>query len=271
MRQVTDTRGILRPAAVDRLFSLERPAPPADLAHLVDHHWVVSWDLRGRPPFASEVMPHPAVHLVFEPDGAAVHGVPRGRFDRVLSGTGWALGTKFLPAGFAPFAGRPMHELTGAVVELGTLFGADGARLARAVNAATTHDERLARLHAFLRERLPAPADPKGELVDAAVADMRIAAPGTTVGQIAARHHVSTRTLQRLFRHYVGVGPKWVLQRYRLHDAIEQLADKRGTDWTDFALGLGYFDHAHFIADFRAVVGRSPSQYEAELGATSTG
>ena len=71
--------------------------------------------------------------------------------------------------------------------------------------------------------------------------------------------------MQRLFSEYVGVGPKWVLQRYRLHDAIEQLAGRRGTDWTQFALDLGYWDHAHFIADFRAVVGRSPSQYEAEL------
>jgi AraC-like DNA-binding protein len=264
-----DTRGIMRPAAVDRVFSLDRPAPPADLAHVVDRHWIVTWDLRGRPPFASEVMPHPAVHLVFEPTGAAVHGIPRGRFDRVLSGTGWALGTKFLPAGFAPFAGRPMHELTGRVVELGELFGPDGAALARAVNAAPAHDARLALLYAFLRERLPERADPKGELVDAAVADMRAAAPGTTVAQIAARHHVSTRTLQRLFRGYVGVGPKWVLQRYRLHDAIEQLAGRRGTDWTQFALDLGYWDHAHFIADFRAVAGRSPSQYEAELAAAT--
>lgn len=162
-----DTRGIMRPAAVDRMFTLARPAPPPDLAHLVDRHWVVTWDLRGRPPFRSEVMPHPAVHLVFEPHGAAVHGVPRGRFDRVLSGTGWALATKFLPAGFAPFAGRPMHELTGKVVELGTLFGVRGERLERAVNAADGQDERLALLHAFLRARLPADPDPKAELVDA--------------------------------------------------------------------------------------------------------
>ena len=98
---------------------------------------------------------------------------------------------------------------------------------------------------------------------------MRAAPPGTSVAEIAARHHVSTRTLQRLFRRYVGVGPKWVLQRYRLHDAIEQLAGRHDTDWTRFALELGYFDHAHFIADFRAVVGRSPSQYEAEAASAA--
>jgi AraC-like DNA-binding protein len=30
---------------------------------------------------------------------------------------------------------------------------------------------------------------------------------------------------------------------------------------------LGYFDHAHFIRDFRAVVGRSPAEYEAQCAA----
>ena len=47
-----DTRGILRPAALGRVFSLDRPPPPADLAHAVDRHWIVSWDLRGRDPYA---------------------------------------------------------------------------------------------------------------------------------------------------------------------------------------------------------------------------
>ena len=36
---------------------------------------------------------------------------------------------------------------------------------------------------------------------------------------------------------------------------------------TSLALDLGYFDHAHFIRDFRAVVGRSPAEYEAMCAA----
>jgi AraC-like DNA-binding protein len=38
-------------------------------------------------------------------------------------------------------------------------------------------------------------------------------------------------------------------------------------DWTSLALDLGYVDHAHFIHDFRAAVGRSPSEYEAQCAA----
>jgi len=266
-----DTRGILRPGDVDRAFALRRHPAPEDLQHVVDGHWIVSWDLRGRDPYRSEVMTHPAVHLVFEPDGAAVFGVHRRRYVRLLSGAGWAVGTKFRPGGFANFVDRPMWTLTDTVIALDELFGADGEHLARTAAGHTQADQKLALLHDFLRARMPGEADPRATLVDAVVADMRTAQPGTGVAEIAARHHVCTRTLQRLFRRYVGVGPKWVLQRYRLHDAIEQLTSRQGTDWTRFALDLGYFDHAHFIADFRAVVGRSPAQYEAQATAATFG
>jgi len=262
-----EARGILRPAALGHVFGLERRPAPADLEHLVDDHWIVTWDLRGREPYRSEVMTHPAVHLVFEPRRAAVFGVHRHRYVRTLSGRGWAVGTKFLPGGFASFVDRPIWELTDAVVALHDLFGPDGRRLARQVAGQAEPGAKLALLHAFLRARRSDAVDLEAALVQAVVADMREAEPGTRVEEIAARHGVSTRTLQRLFRRYVGVGPKWVLQRYRLHDAIERLGRREDADWTRFALDLGYFDHAHFIRDFRAVVGRSPSQYEAEARA----
>lgn len=262
-----DTRGILRPAALGRVFRLDRRPAPRDLAHLIDHHWVVSWDLRGRDPYRSEVMTHPAVHLVFEPHGAAVFGVQRRRYVRTLAEEGWAVGTKFLPGGFAPFTERPVRELTDEALPLDAVFGPAGERLEREANAQPEPEEKLALLHRLLRARLPESPDPNAALVQAVVADMRAADPGSRVGQIADQHHVSTRTLQRLFGDYVGVSPKWVLQRYRLHEAIEQLGTSEGIDWTRFALDLGYFDHAHFIRDFRAVVGRVPSQYAAEAAA----
>ena len=265
-RATTTTRGILRPEAVGRVFSLRRSPPADDLAHLVERHWVVRWDLRGRPPYRQEVVTHPCVNLVFEPHGAAVFGVHRRRDSRLLQGSGWAVGVKFRPGGFSGFLGRPLHEITDRALPLADVFGADGARLAADAADRPDPGAKLALAEAFLRERMPA-ADPEVELVLAVVADMLAVDPATTVQAIARRHAVSTRTLQRLFRRHVGVGPKWVLRRHRLQEAAEQLAAGERRDWTRLALDLGYFDHAHFIRDFRAVVGRSPAEYEAQCAA----
>jgi AraC-like DNA-binding protein len=258
----TSTRGILGPEAIGRVFTLRRSAPAADLAHLVERHWVVQWDLGDRPPHRQEVITHPCVNLVFEPHGAAVHGVHRRRDMRVLAGSGWAVGVKFRPGGFSGFLGRPVHEITDRSVPLADAFGPDAHDLEREAAGHAEPAGKIACAEAFLRARTP-PPDPEVELVHAVVADMLAVDPSTTVQEIARRHAVSPRTLQRLFRRHVGVGPKWVLRRYRLQEAAEQLAAGERSDWTRLALDLGYFDHAHFIRDFRAVVGRSPSEYEA--------
>jgi AraC-like DNA-binding protein len=268
-RPTTSTRGILRPEAIGRVFSLQRTPPADDLAHLVERHWVVGWDLADRPPYRQEVAGHPCVNLVFEPHGAAVFGVQRRPDSRVLSGSGWAVGTKFRPGGFSPFHTRPVHELTDRFAPLHAVFGDDGATLARDGAAAPDPAAKIAAVEAFLRARLP-PPDPEVELVQDVVADMLEVPPGLTVDEVARRHAVSTRTLQRLFRRHVGVGPKWVLRRYRLHEAAEQLAAGERDDWTSLALDLGYFDHAHFIRDFRAAVGRSPAEYEAQCAALAS-
>jgi AraC-like DNA-binding protein len=54
-----------------------------------------------------------------------------------------------------------------------------------------------------------------------------------------------------------------VLRRLRLQEAAERMADGAG-DWAALAVDLGYFDQAHFINDFRRVVGRSPAEYAAQ-------
>jgi AraC-like DNA-binding protein len=73
--------------------------------------------------------------------------------------------------------------------------------------------------------------------------------------------------LSRLKRdHRLRAEPKWVLKRLRIHYAVEILVESPTTSWTRPALDLGDYDHAHFIRDFRLVVGRSPAEYLAEAG-----
>jgi hypothetical protein len=76
MRRNMDTRGILRPGQVGRVFELERPAVAAALRELVASHWAVTWNLPEGEARRSEVLPHPALHLVAERDGVWVYGVP---------------------------------------------------------------------------------------------------------------------------------------------------------------------------------------------------
>ncbi len=57
------------------------------------------------------------------------------------------------------------------------------------------------------------------------------------------------------------MSPKWVIQRYRLHEAAEQLAAGEPVSQPGLALSLGYSDQAHFVRDFKAIVGVTPGAY----------
>jgi AraC-like DNA-binding protein len=265
-------RGILAPACAAGAFRHARVAPAASLAALVEHYWFVGWDLRGRPPQQQETLPHPNVHLVVEHDADGVYGVHTARYTKALAGRGFAFGIKFRPGGFRPFLGRPVAQIADTRVALASLFGAEGACLVRAVRAcadsapADAVPGALAALaEEFLRARLP-PADGDAELA-AALVDAVAADPGLfSVEALAAQAGMNRRALQRLFQQYVGVGPKWVIQRYRLHEAVAQLQAGAAPDMAQLALDLGYFDQAHFIREFSALVGKPPGAYRRAIG-----
>ena len=90
--------------------------------------------------------------------------------------------------------------------------------------------------------------------------------PGLTqVRDLAERAGMSERTLQQLFSDYVGVTPKWVICRYRLHEAADKLSRDEPVELSELAHALGYSDQAHFTRDFRKRVGKAPAQYRRVL------
>ncbi|HEX6673711.1 MAG TPA: helix-turn-helix domain-containing protein [Actinomycetes bacterium] len=256
-------RGVLDPLAAARRFDLSLRAPADELAELVEHYWTVRWDLRGRDPYTQHTLPHPAVHLVADRGRSGIFGVTSGRFARELQGRGWAFGVRFRPAGFHPFLGAPLATLTDRTVAVADVLGRDGGALVERLLSLGEEAPMVAAAEAFLRGRLP-PADPQvvavNRIVDQVVVDRAI----TKVDHLVERTGMGKRRLQRLFAEYVGVSPKWVIQRYRLHEAVERLAADLGDlDLASLARELGYFDQAHFVKDFKALVGRPPARYAA--------
>ncbi len=99
------------------------------------------------------------------------------------------------------------------------------------------------------------------EVVSVMLADRSL----LTVEGVARRCSTTPRTLQRWFTHYVGVGPKWVLARYRMHDLVSELDAGYDGPLTDLAHRFGWYDQAHLTRDFTALVGVSPGRYRERV------
>ncbi|MFD6392176.1 DUF6597 domain-containing transcriptional factor [Nocardia sp. NPDC060259] len=222
-------------------------APSGELTRYVARYWTVTWEYEQ--PYRQLVVPLPNVHLSFRDGRAEVHGPSSSHLYRELAGVGSVFGVAFRPGMFRPFLDGPVTDLRDRMIDAATVFGPD---LPSPVDVES--------VERFLVERLPAP-DPQAELATRVVAAIAEDTTVTRVDAIADRFGLSVRGLQRLFADYVGIGPKWVVRRYRLHEITERLAERTEIDWAATAAELGYADQAHLSRDFRTIFGEPPTRY----------
>lgn len=260
-----ETRGILNIRASEKKFRLLRYAPAQDLSFFVEFYWIVSWDLRGQEPFVQEVLPYPCVHLVFEEERSRVYGVETGRFTRLLKDRGRVFGIKFRPGGFYPFVKMPITCFTNTSVKFGEVFGGDVWKVEEEILKHEDEVQMKEVVERFLCERLPE-RDENVEEVNRVIDYVVEHRDVTRVEDVVGMLGLNKRRVQRLFSQYVGVSPKWVIGRYRLHEAAERVAEGSVVDWTRLAHDLGYFDQAHFIKDFKMIVGQTPGKYARTIG-----
>jgi AraC-like DNA-binding protein len=257
--------GVLHAKTAAARFALNRYPPPAGLAPFVDFCWVLRWDLRGQPPHDQAILPHPNVNLAFEATGAAVYGVDTKIFTRRLSGQGKALGIRFRPGGFRPFYGKPMFTLNDGVVPAHHILGPAADQACALVMAESAGDAAMVEAAAsLLRAAGPAEDPVAGQVAE--LTALITSDPGLCrVAQLAEASGLSERRLQRMFAEYVGVSPKWVMRRARLHEAALRAEAGRpeAVSWAALATDLGYADQAHLTRDFTATIGVPPTRYAA--------
>jgi AraC-like DNA-binding protein len=247
---------------------ISRFAPAPDLASFVDRYWIAGWSLLGRASFRSEMIPDPCVNLVISRGESRVFGVVNGKFSRTFRRSGLAVGIKFNPGGFYPFVESPVSALTNSAIRGRDVFGTSAATLEVSIDAAQDMESMINVVEQFLRERLPKRDEHIrvcAQIVDRINADRAI----TRVDDVVADSGLSKRSLYRLFNQYVGVGPKQVVKCFRLQEAVHRLASGP-VDWAQLAIDVGYFDQSHFINDFKAIIGRTPTKYVTELRAART-
>ncbi|MGW6541591.1 AraC family transcriptional regulator [Streptomyces massasporeus] len=266
-----DTRGIVDPTGLLDHVRFRRHEPAEPLRRYVEWYWLIDWDLPA--PYASHIVPHPCVNLTFQwdeaegPPYAEVTGVALGLYTRKLTGRGRVCGVKFRPGGFRPYTPEvPASRWTGRALPAREVFPQITGDTARTVVTAADDRAKAAALDTFLLS-LPHTPDPQADLAIDLVGHIRADRTVRRVGDLARAEGLSVRALQRLFATCVGVSPKWVILRYRIHEALEQAGTRDDIDWAALAADLGYADQAHLVRDFTATVGVPPTAYAAETRA----
>jgi AraC-like DNA-binding protein len=270
-RTPTSTRaGILRPDQLARHVHLERSECSPALSPWVENYWSLQWDLPAGTIYVSSTLPHPACNLSVErghqrddvgDDPVVVTGVVTKRFDVTIRDQGWVYAAKFRPGGLAALTGLNARDLRDATVPAGEVLDPATTSALRDLGPAVSAGDCQARFDQVLGGLATSPTDDYNLLLDV-IATMLDDRSLLRVAQVEEKCGIGTRSLQRLFEKYVGVSPKWVLSRYRMHDVVTDLDAGYGGSLADLATKYGWFDQAHFTREFTDLVGVPPGAYQ---------
>jgi AraC-like DNA-binding protein len=198
--------------------------------------------------------------------GITLHGPQSAPFVIDTAEQRSVMGVHFAPGGAYPFFGAAAGELRGRHVPLDALWGAGASSLRSELLEARGAEHRFDALErALVRRFAGTPRRHPGMLA----ALRALASPGSAhrIGTLEERLGVSRKQLARRFDDEVGLAPKRLARILRFQRALGALGGPRGArTLADLALACGYYDHAHFVRDFRAFSGASPSAILAAGG-----
>jgi AraC-like DNA-binding protein len=194
--------------------------------------------------------------------GAIVAGPHSQYFVIDTEGQNSTVGIHFKPGGAFPFLGLPAGLLHDAHVALDALWGGFVRELRERLLEAKTMERRLEILEQALLARATRPLE-LHPAVNFALSEFQAAPQMRTIAEVTGELGLSPRRFIEVFRDQVGMTPKLFCRVRRFQKAVQSIAAGKDVEWTELALECGYFDQAHFIHDFRAFSGVSPTAYAA--------
>lgn len=170
------------------------------------------------------------------------------------------VGATFAPGGARPFFPAPASALVGDHLPLDALWGRGAADLVDRLRGADTAAGRLRAFEAVLRERAAGSLE-RHPAVEVALACLAGRGRVTTVADVVDRVGMSADRFIRVFADHVGLTPKRYFRVERFQQAVRWLRRAEPRGLAHLALACGYYDQAHFIHDFRAFAGFTPTEY----------
>jgi AraC-like DNA-binding protein len=160
------------------------------------------------------------------------------------------IGIRFKPGGFAFFYKLPLQELTDEIIEFPDRFLYDlldvDDRVTERLDDFFTGKIRNTR---NLLSLIKTVENHKGKI---------------TVDYLAKRHHVTNRTLERMFNEHMGISPKEFIKVIRFQQVLKRIRKKDVKEsLSQLAYEMGYYDQAHLANEVKRYSGFDPTTLAA--------
>lgn len=255
------------------VYELRTPAPP--LQRYIEHYWFVNPTDDAPVDLRVDVFVDARADLIFNFGAAYLRDVlggstsehARSNLDaqrlvpiRIRQrGLVRISGVRFRLGGLGAFVRRPLRPCTGLTLEPQVLLDSAVMSLEGELGRTNDLDTQAGLLDAFFLDRLL----PGGSYATfQRVLEALVASEGgASIQALVSDTGVPDRQVDRLFARHLGVAPKTLMRVLRFQRALAALMHDPACSLADVASRAGYFDHSHFIKDFRRMSGGVPRGY----------
>ena len=250
-------------------MTFQRFEPKKELQHLVECFWVVS-----DPDTASteqKIIPDGYPEIIFHfgdpykirledkwvvQTNSLLAGQISKHFFLRNTGKSEIFGIKMKPAAVTYLFGISMEIAKDAVLDLNLSIECMSAWHQKLATLGAEHRRKWAEQEL---ERLPFNV-PKDPAIDKAINAVFDSYGLATIAEICDKANVHERQLERLFKRFIGLSPKFYARIIRFSQIFQKLQDKRHS-LAALGLSSGYYDQSHFTKNFKAFTGEDPGKY----------
>jgi len=253
-------------------MKFERISPRDELKPFVECYWTV--ENQDPVPIEQKIIPDGFPEMIFhygDPYLIKLNGPWEIQSPNLLGGqitnhfflksTGIAivLGIKFKPAALAQLFDISMHELTNKVIALHDIHSLEVKALESSLNEYDNHPQRISAIENFLMNKIHVAGH--DTRVNKAIDKIFESNGMITVARLCQFGGTSERQLERLFKKFIGLSPKFYARVIQFSYIFQVIQGQKEMNGSELGIASGYYDQSHFIKNFKAFTGEDPSRY----------
>lgn len=250
--------GVLHQSQAQRNYQLRRYFSDK-LSTLVEQYWLVNWNLDSEHTHTQKNLPDPNPHLFFDGTRLKLLGPVSKVYEYQMQNSGGIVGVKLAIGALAEIINIPMSELVDKELQPNSILQLDSCKIILQLQQVSTDEEAVEVLENNLSHLNRALSD-KRKVVENIFQQIKHNNRVHTVDELADEVNLSVRTIQRYCQQYIGLSPKWLLRKYRLHQMLTEI-EQGNSDIMSLVERLDYTDQAHLIKDMTQMLGVTPKQY----------
>ncbi|WP_277678846.1 helix-turn-helix domain-containing protein [Gracilibacillus dipsosauri] len=171
---------------------------------------------------------------------------------------------EFLPGGLRAFTGMGLAELRDKVVNLEDINKKLSVRIMEALRSTTCLSSFASRMnHLFLQ--LHEHHSNLNPLILSSMEYILQHEGSVRVKEVAHKHYISERQLQRSFQQHVGINVKKYASIVQFNQTIHRLKRKQDLPLSSLTNASGFFDESHMISTFHKMIGLTPRTFKENM------